>query len=127
MTLSEHLHTIVTAHVAAGELPGAAWWVSSMTKPVVAAAAMTLVDDGSLQLDTAIDELLPELADRRVLIDAAGSLTATVPARRPIRRAPGGPRSVGSALAAGRGRRTAGILRPGRRAMVAAAGLPGRR
>ena len=114
MTLSDRLRTVVTAHVAAGELPGAAWWVSqgdevacgaagtfgprderpisadtvfrvsSMTKPVVAAAAMTLIDDGTLELDAPIDDLLPELSDRRVLVNAAGPLTETVPANRPI-------------------------------------------
>ena len=114
MALSDRLRTVVTEHVAAGELPGAAWWVShgdevacgaagtfgphderpistdtvfrvsSMTKPVVAAAAMTLIDDGTLELDAPIDELLPELSDRRVLVDAAGPLTETKPASRPI-------------------------------------------
>jgi CubicO group peptidase (beta-lactamase class C family) len=103
----------VTSRVEAGELPGAAWWVtdgsevatghagshgpggpeigsdtifriSSMTKPVVAAAAMTLVDDGILELEAPIDDLLPELSHRRVMVDPAGPLTSTVPAGRAI-------------------------------------------
>src|SRR2546423_2109549 len=41
--------------------------ISSMTKPVTAAATMALVDDGTLKLDEPVDGLIPELADRRVL------------------------------------------------------------
>ncbi|WP_168800409.1 serine hydrolase domain-containing protein [Cellulomonas telluris] len=58
--------------------------LSSTTKPVVAAAALTLVDDGTLGLDAPVDRWLPELAGRRVLADPAGPLDATVPAERPI-------------------------------------------
>ena len=41
--------------------------IASLTKPIAAAAAMILVDDGVLALDAAVDAYLPELADRRVL------------------------------------------------------------
>jgi CubicO group peptidase (beta-lactamase class C family) len=58
--------------------------ISSMTKPITAAAAMTLVDDGTLALDAAIDRWIPELADRRVLRDPQGDLDDTVPAVRAI-------------------------------------------
>ncbi|MGD9990959.1 serine hydrolase domain-containing protein [Pseudonocardia sp.] len=58
--------------------------ITSMTKPVVAVAALMLVEEGTLQLDEAVDDLLPELADRRVLTDPAGALDDTVPAARPI-------------------------------------------
>ncbi|GAA5195475.1 serine hydrolase [Rugosimonospora acidiphila] len=58
--------------------------VASMTKPVVAVAAMTLVEDGVLGLDDAVDDHLPELADRRVLRRPDGPLDDTVPAARPI-------------------------------------------
>src|SRR5690242_813591 len=43
--------------------------LGSMTKPIVAACAMTLVEDGTLRLDGPVDELLPELADMTVLAD----------------------------------------------------------
>jgi CubicO group peptidase (beta-lactamase class C family) len=56
----------------------------SMTKPVVAACAMTLVEDCTLRLDDPVDDLLPELADMTVLVDPNGPLDKTVPARRPI-------------------------------------------
>ncbi len=59
--------------------------VSSLTKPVAAAAAMVLVEDGRLRLDEPVDRLLPELADRRVLRRLDGPLDDTVPAKRPIR------------------------------------------
>ena len=58
--------------------------ISSITKPMTAAAVLSLVDDGLLELDGPVDELLPELADRRVLRRPDGPLTDTVPAQRPI-------------------------------------------
>lgn len=58
--------------------------ITSMTKPVVAVAALMLVEEGTLQLDEAVDDLLPELADRRVLTDPTAPLDDTVPAARPI-------------------------------------------
>jgi len=61
-----------------------AFRLSSVTKPVVAAAALSLLDDGTLTLDAPVERWLPELADRRVLRDPAGPLDDTVPATRPI-------------------------------------------
>jgi CubicO group peptidase (beta-lactamase class C family) len=58
--------------------------IASMTKPVVAAAAMLLVEDGALALEQPVDRLLPELAGRRVLRRVDGPLDDTVPANRPI-------------------------------------------
>jgi CubicO group peptidase (beta-lactamase class C family) len=58
--------------------------ISSMTKPITASAALTLVADGSVGLDDAVDGLLPELADRRVMRDPDGSIDDTVEAARPI-------------------------------------------
>ena len=58
--------------------------IGSMTKPVVAACAMTLVEDCTLRLDDPVDEFLPELADMRVLADQDGPLDDTVPAERPV-------------------------------------------
>jgi len=56
--------------------------VGSMTKPIVAACAMTLVEDCTLRLDDPVDEFLPELADMTVLADPDGPLEDTVPAER---------------------------------------------
>ena len=58
--------------------------MGSMTKPIVAACAMTLVEDCTLRLDDPVDELLPELAEMRVLADPDGPLEDTVAAARPI-------------------------------------------
>lgn len=55
-----------------------------MTKPIVAACAMTLVEDCTLRLDDPVDEFLPELAEMSVLADPGGSLEHTVPANRSI-------------------------------------------
>ncbi len=114
MGLAEDVEAVVAGHVAADAVPGAAWWVrrggevargaagthtpagddpvrpdtvfriSSTTKPVVAAAALTLVDEGRLGLDDPVDDVLPELARREVLADPADAAAGTVPARRPI-------------------------------------------
>src|SRR3954453_20322181 len=59
--------------------------ISSMTKPIVAVAALILVEDYKLRLDDPVDALLPELADRRVLVDARGPIDGeTVAAQRSI-------------------------------------------
>ena len=58
--------------------------ISSMTKPITAAATMILVEECKLRLDEPVDRLLPELADRQVLKRLDGPLDDTVPAHRPI-------------------------------------------
>jgi len=58
--------------------------ISSMSKPVTAVAALRLVEDCVLRLDDPVDDLLPELADRRVLKTPGSPLDETVPAARPI-------------------------------------------
>jgi len=58
--------------------------IASMTKPIAAAAAMILVEEGKLRLDEPVDRLLPELADRRVLRTLESEIDDTVPAHRPI-------------------------------------------
>lgn len=110
----ERLASVMDGHAAEGGVPGLVWLVarrgevhagtagtrragggermgrdeifriSSMTKPVTAAAALVLVEECRLRLDDPVDDLLPELADRRVLADPQGPLDATVPARRPV-------------------------------------------
>jgi CubicO group peptidase (beta-lactamase class C family) len=58
--------------------------ISSMTKPVTAAATMILVEECRLRLDDPVDELLPELAQRQVLKRVDGPVDETEPAHRPI-------------------------------------------
>jgi len=58
--------------------------ISSMTKPITAAATLAVVAEGLLALDEPVDRLLPELADRRVLRRMDGPLEDTVPATRAI-------------------------------------------
>jgi CubicO group peptidase (beta-lactamase class C family) len=104
------LDEIVAGHIAADRVPGAAWLVArggelhvgtagtidgskpvrrdsifriaSMTKPVTAVAVLALAEDGVLRLDDPLDRWLPELADRRVMVDPKGSVEDTVPAVR---------------------------------------------
>ncbi|HYI04182.1 MAG TPA: serine hydrolase domain-containing protein, partial [Reyranella sp.] len=109
-----HLHHALAAHVSPTEVPGIVALVSrrdethvmtlghqslesdapmrrdtifriaSMTKPVTAAATMILVERCKLRLDDPVDELLPELANRRVLKSLESPVDDTVPAKRPI-------------------------------------------
>jgi CubicO group peptidase (beta-lactamase class C family) len=58
--------------------------MASLTKPITAVAAMILVEECRLRLDDPVDDLLPELADRRVLRSVDGPLDDTVPAERPV-------------------------------------------
>ena len=108
------LRTIMTGYVARGEVPGILTLVSrhgevhvdavgnksldgpeqvtrdtifrlaSMSKPITAAAAMVLAEEGKLRLDDAVDKWLPELANRKVLKRIDAPLDETVPAHRPI-------------------------------------------
>ncbi len=58
--------------------------IASLSKPIAAASAMMLVDDGALALSDPVDALVPELADRRVLRSLEGPLDDTVPAERAV-------------------------------------------
>ncbi len=59
--------------------------IASMSKPIAAVAAMILIEECVIRLDDPVDGLLPELADRKVLVDGRGSLDGpTVAAHRPI-------------------------------------------
>jgi CubicO group peptidase (beta-lactamase class C family) len=108
------LHDSMAAHVADGLLPGlitlvasgedahvdtigrpafatdaplardAIFRIASLTKPITAVAAMSLVEEGRLRLEDPVDDLLPELANRRVLRAIDAELDDTVPAERPI-------------------------------------------
>ncbi len=110
----DRLHDSIAAHVAPGQLPGlvalvasgedvhvdvigtpsfdddtplardAIFRIASLTKPIAAVAALTLVEEGRLRLEEPIDELVPELANRRVLRAIDAELDDTVPADRPI-------------------------------------------
>lgn len=57
---------------------------ASITKPVTAAVVMSLVEDGLVDLDAPVGELLPELAEPRVLRTLGSSLDDTVACDRPI-------------------------------------------
>jgi CubicO group peptidase (beta-lactamase class C family) len=109
----DRVHEAMTGHVESGDIPGLVTLVSqdgeihvdtigrlafdgplmtrdsifrvtSMTKPITAAAAMVLVEEGKLQLDEPVDRWLPELANRKVLLSIDALIHQTVPARRAI-------------------------------------------
>ncbi|HEX3424833.1 MAG TPA: serine hydrolase domain-containing protein [Acidimicrobiales bacterium] len=69
---------------AIGAAPDTLFRITSMTRPVTAAATLLLVEDGRLALDEPVDRLLPELAGRRVLRRLKGPVDDTVAAHRSI-------------------------------------------
>lgn len=62
--------------------PRSIFRIASMTKPVAAAAAMMLIEDGKLKLEDPVDKFIPELANRRVLKRLDAPLGDTEPAQR---------------------------------------------
>lgn len=58
--------------------------ISSMTKPIVATAALMLVQDGTIKLEDSVERWLPELANRRVLKGIDAPIDITEPAGRAI-------------------------------------------
>jgi CubicO group peptidase (beta-lactamase class C family) len=109
-----HQHDMMTGHVEAGEMPGlvtlvargddvhvdaigsssfaddtplarsAIFRIASLTKPITAATTMSLVEEGALRLDQPVEDLVPELAQRRVLRAIDTELDDTVAAARSI-------------------------------------------
>lgn len=63
--------------------PDAIFRIYSMTKPIVSAATLMLVEEGRLQLSDAVGRWLPEFAAPQVGVERDGQL-ALEPARRPI-------------------------------------------
>lgn len=110
----DRLHQTLYGHIARGEMPGLVALVShrdevhvetmgtlafdnpaamqrdtifriaSITKPIAAVAAMTLVEECKIRLDDSIEPWLPELANRRVLKSISSDLQDTVPSNRAI-------------------------------------------
>lgn len=71
--------------VTAGDLPAdAIVRIQSMTKPILAVAALRLVQDGRLGLDDPVERWLPELAGRQVLRAPDAALDDFEPATTPI-------------------------------------------
>jgi CubicO group peptidase (beta-lactamase class C family) len=58
--------------------------IMSMTKPITAAAALMLVEEGRIALADPVERWLPELSGRRVLRTMDSAVDDTVPAARPI-------------------------------------------
>jgi CubicO group peptidase (beta-lactamase class C family) len=63
------------------------FWIASMTKPLTAVVALTLVEHGSLVLDAEVAEYLPQFADRRVA-DLSRSVSKAAVVTQPAERQP---------------------------------------
>jgi len=82
------VHVTTAGHLAAGD-PGpigrdAIFRIASLTKPVIGATAMLLIQEGAMALDDPVERWLPELSGRRVLRCYDAELSDTVPAARPV-------------------------------------------
>jgi len=83
----EEAHVEALGHLAIGGPPvrrDSLFRIASTTKPITAAATLAVIEEGLLGLEEPVERLLPELADRRVLVRPDGPLDETVPAERPI-------------------------------------------
>src|SRR4030095_11650904 len=58
--------------------------LSSITKPITAAAVMMLIEDGSIALQDPVDQWLPELAKPNVVRTPSSAVDDVIPATRPI-------------------------------------------
>jgi methyl acetate hydrolase len=72
-----------TAQGNAAMTPDTVFWLASMTKAITSVAAMQLVEQGKLTLDTDMASILPDLAGRQVL---EGFDATEAPKLRPVRR-----------------------------------------
>ncbi len=109
-----NLHDILETHVGDGSVPGAVglvargdqvevqaagsadadgtcpmardsiFRIASITKPIIAAAVMMLVEDGRIALDDPVRQWLPELASPAVVRTPASPVDDVVPAVRPV-------------------------------------------
>lgn len=81
----EHAHGVRAAGGLAAMDPETVFWIASMTKAVVSAAALQLVEAGKLSLDGDLSDLLPDLKGLEVLegFDAEGKPRLR-PARGPV-------------------------------------------
>jgi CubicO group peptidase (beta-lactamase class C family) len=61
------------------------WRIYSMTKPITSVAAMTLVEEGSLELTDPVSRFLPEFGATRVYLQGSALRPVTVPVTEPIR------------------------------------------
>jgi CubicO group peptidase (beta-lactamase class C family) len=62
--------------------PDSLFWIASMTKPIVAVAALTLVEQGQLLLGDTVSAYLPEFTGMRVAVPDEQGRPGLVPARR---------------------------------------------
>jgi len=64
--------------------PDSIFQIASMTKPIVAATALQMIEEGKLTLDAPIASWLPEFASPLVLSDPDGAIEQCVATKRPI-------------------------------------------
>ena len=60
------------------------WRIYSMTKPITGMAAMMLIEDGKMTLDTPLADILPAFANMQVQLTPDGSITELKPAKAKI-------------------------------------------
>ena len=64
--------------------PGTIWRIYSMTKPVVALAALRLLEEGHFDLDDEVSRWIPSFAEPRVFAGGTAEAPELAPATRPV-------------------------------------------
>jgi len=81
-----HHHTVGYADIASGKRleEDAIYRIYSMTKPIVVAAALTLLEEGRFVLDDEVGRYIPEISEMQVLAGMDGDRPILVPQARPV-------------------------------------------
>jgi CubicO group peptidase (beta-lactamase class C family) len=80
----ESLHGMMDVEAGKPMRRDALFRIASMTKPIVSAAVLQLLEEGRVRLLDPVTNWLPELADMRVLKSPNGPVSETEPLARPI-------------------------------------------
>ncbi len=84
----DHAHTVGGGKLGFGDRAAvdenSLYRIYSMTKPVTGMAIMQLIEEGPLELDQPLYDVLPAFRSMQVLVDPEGSISDTVAAERPI-------------------------------------------
>ncbi|MEQ9642185.1 MAG: serine hydrolase domain-containing protein [Alphaproteobacteria bacterium] len=78
-TLYKGAHGIRALPNGAAMTPDSVFWIASMTKAITSTAAMIQVERGKLQLDTPIEDVVPELKGRQVFEGYDGNMAKLRP------------------------------------------------
>ncbi|WP_108791880.1 serine hydrolase [Erythrobacter sp. Alg231-14] len=84
----DHAHTVGGGTLGVGSAvevdENSLYRIYSMSKPITGMAIMMLIEDGVLEMDMPLHDVLPAFRDMQVIVDPEGPISDTVPAATPI-------------------------------------------